>query len=191
VRIGSPTARDLVVGSQVALMVTLAVCLPLMPHFLFSSDMGGTSNYGVHTRTVAPYTIGILTSAVLLIRAAAALGATGQHRLALVARATAVLFLADLVSTYPYKLNPTWRAVHTGCGIALAGAELLGAIAVARLQRDPAARAATAVVVAAFTVLALTFFGALHLLFAAELALGAGFGFLLVRATAHDRAAGG
>src|SRR5687768_5459989 len=82
----------LVLCSQLALAGALAVCVPLMPDFLFSSTMGGVSNYGVHARTVVPYSAGIVISAGLLLTAAARLTLTGTDRaLALLCRVTGVV----------------------------------------------------------------------------------------------------
>ncbi len=177
------SARRLVVGSQAVLGLTMLVCLALMPRFLFSSNMGGSSNYGVHARTVLPYTVGIVVSALLLLRAARVLIRQGNRRLGIVAGTSSVLILVDLLSTYPYKLSGTLSAVHYGCGVVLAVGELIGAIVVVRLQRDPAGHVAVAVMLAGFLALVLTFFGALHVLFAAELTTAAAFGAVLIRAT--------
>lgn len=174
------TARDLVLGSQLALVLTLALCLPLMPHFLFSTNMGGISNYGVHARTVVPYTAGITVSSLLLALAGRRLSRDGHRGLALICSTTGVLFAINVLSTYPYKLGPTWGLVHSVCAILLAVAELAGALAVARLVDDRTSYAALAVTVAAFLVMTLSFFGTLHVLFAAEVLTGCAFGFLLV-----------
>jgi hypothetical protein len=188
------STSSLVIGSQLALAAALASCVPLMPNFLFSSTMGGVSNYGVHARTVVPYSAGIVIAALLLLRASAQLALTGQDRvLALLCRITGALLLLNLLSTYPYQVAAPWDVLHKGCAILLAVAELVGAIAVAvLLLRDRAGYIAMTVAVVAFAVMALTLFGLLHVLFVAEVTTGVAFGILLVRAAgvADSRAAG-
>jgi hypothetical protein len=177
------SASSLVLGSQLALALGLAVCIPLMPHFLFSSPMGGISNFGVQARTVAPYTAGMVLSAWLLLKASAQLALTDNDRLAMLCRITSALLLLNLLSTYPYRVAPAWELVHSLCAILLAVAELIGAVTLAGLLlRDRPGYTVMAVAVAAFVVMALTQFGVLHVLFVAEVTTGVAFAILLVRA---------
>jgi hypothetical protein len=177
------SVSSLVLGSQLALAVALAVCIPLMPRFLFSSTMGGVSNYGVHARTVAPYSVGIAVSVWLLLKASGQLELTGEDRvLARVCRIIGVLLLLNLLSTYPYQLSPAWELVHSLCAILLAIAELIGAVILAGMLHDWSGYTVMAIAVGAFVVMALTQFGVLHVLFVAEVTAGVAFGILLVRA---------
>jgi len=174
---------SLVLASQLALALALAVCIPLMPRLLFSRSMSGVSNFGVHTRTVLPYTAGFVICACLLLKASTQLAMTGQNRqLAALCRITGVLFLLNLLSTYPYHLDSTWRLVHDLCAIVLALALLIGAVTLAELLHDRSGYIVLAVAVAAFVVMGLTQVGLLHVLFAGEVASGIAFGILLVRA---------
>ncbi|HST84042.1 MAG TPA: hypothetical protein VLL08_20070 [Kineosporiaceae bacterium] len=177
------SASSLVLCSQLALAVGLTVCVPLMPHFLFSSTMGGVSNFGVHARTLAPYTAGIVISAWLLLKVSVQLTLTGEDRaLAMLCRITAALFLLNLISTYPYQVAPTWRLLHNLCAILLAVGELVGAVTLAWLLRDRSGYTVMAIAIGAFVVMALTQLGVLHVLFVAEVTTGVAFGVLLVRA---------
>ncbi len=178
------SASSLVLFSQLALALALAVCIPLMPRFLFTGNMGGVSNFGVHAQTVAPYTAGMLTCAWFLLKASVRLAATGEDQvLATLCRITGVLLLLNLLSTYPYQVAVAWELVHSLCAILLAVAELLGAVTLARLLRDRSGYTVLTIAVGAFVVMALTQFGVLHVLFVAEVTTGAAFGVLLVRAT--------
>jgi hypothetical protein len=181
------SAFSLMLYSQISLAVMLLICVPLMPRFLFTSNMAGVSNYGVHGRTVVPYTAGILICVWLLLRAAAHLARTGTDRgLARLCRVVAWLHLLNLLSTYPYKIGPTWALVHSICAILLAVAELAGAVILAvLLLRDRAGYVLMALAVGAFVVMALTQMGFLHLLFVGEVITSAAFGVLLVRAVAR------
>lgn len=177
------TARASALSSVAVLGVTLLGCVVLMPRFLFSTNMGGISNYGVHAATVAPYTLGVVAAALLLLRAAAQLAhSDGHSATAALCRLTAVCYLLDLVTTYPYRQGQAWAVLHTDTAILLAVVELLGAVALAWLIRDPLVRWLAVTVLAGFTALSLTHFGWLHILFVAEVVTGGAYGVLLARA---------
>jgi hypothetical protein len=173
-----------IVWSQTVLFGSLLVCTALMPRFLFSRNMGGVSNYGVQPRTVAVYSAGVVVAAFLLLRAARASGQLASPRLvAGSCRLIAALYLGDLCTTYPYKLNAVLASVHSWAAILLAVTEMVtGVLLVARAARCPAGYAALAVQTSAFVLLGLTYAGSIHVLFLAETIAAASFGLLLLLA---------
>jgi hypothetical protein len=177
------TTRD-VVYSQCCLFFFWAVCIALEPRFLLERDEGGLSNFGVHARTVVPYSLAFLLPALLIARAALAIDEvdTTARRFRRILLALAWLLLAVLVSTYCYKLNVELRDLHIGVAIAMLCFETAAsawiALAVTGRLVD---RVLLGVQVAGLVIAALTLVGVLHLLFLAQLVTSAAFGALLVR----------
>lgn len=173
------------IRSQLVLLAAIVVCTALMPRFLFSTNMGGVSNYGVHLRTVVPYSLGVVGEVACLLRVAALLRAehaAGTARtLRTVLLVTCGAIMLNLITTYPYKLNEMWATVHSWSGIALAAVELGGAAVLVRLTTDRTAQVAFTLVVLGFALLALTYVGVLFILFVAESLTAAGSGLLIVR----------
>jgi len=155
-----------------------------MPRFLFSTNMGGVSNYGVHLTTVVPYTIGVVGEVACLLRVHALLRPGTQARVRAVRTVLLVTcgaIAVNLLTTYPYKSSDLWAAVHSWSGITLAIVELVGAAVLARGTTDRTARAAFVLVCLGFLLLFLTYIGVLFILFVAEALTAAAFGLLLVR----------
>lgn len=183
------TVASLVMRSQLVMFGSVAVCTALMPGFLFSRDMGGVSNYGVHAETVLPFTVGTLAGAWLLWRAAARSRPLGRSKFALVSRSAAICLLVNLLTTYPYKSSVMWATVHSWTAITLAVVEFVGGVLVLSAV-DPGhlRRVASALLVAGFTCLVLTYVGRLHVLFVAEVTTAAAFGLALHTAAGALRA---
>lgn len=179
------SASGYLLYSQLALLAALVICVPVLPRFLFSTNMGGVSNYGIHAETVIPYSLGILVASWLLARGSVALGrTTGQARaLVTICRLTSLMYLVNLVTTYPYKVSHFWGLVHSTAAVALAATELSGTVVLATVVlRDALGYALLALESAGFGALAMTYFGQWHVLFVAEVTTGAAFGAILVRA---------
>ena len=89
------------------LIVFVLLCLSIHPGFVLKRDEGGFSNYGVHIRTVVPYTLTYLGCVIFTLLAAKYLPASGHitRVLAIVLRSYALLCFLLLVSTYGYTLN--------------------------------------------------------------------------------------
>src|ERR1022692_3422431 len=99
----------LLVLSQVTLMAPIILCVAIMPHFLFESNEGGMSNYGVHASTIVFYTLALLLSAIFLILASRALGQARDYQLIkTVFVITACSLLLVLITTYPYQHSSTF-----------------------------------------------------------------------------------
>lgn len=182
-KLGSPVpARDVAWG-QICFAVFIGVCVALHPGFVLKGNEGGISDYGVHARTLVPYTLALGLPGVLTYFAARRLAVVSSdtRRLRAVLFAYAALIALTLLSTYPYTLNRTLADVHIAVGAVVtvfeSGASLwmyrtvhrYGTVLVAQLV--------------GLVLGGLTIVGVLHVLFASEVISGVAFAYLLVRTT--------
>ena len=181
-RVSSPIGTRIVL-SQAAFLGGLAVCLALQPRYLTSSDEGGISNFGVHAATVVPFTFAFLASGALLWDAARRLESSTPRarraRAGLVA--VALLSVAVLASTYPYRHGAVLRDVHVVvAGVAVLAQVALGAWVAVRVRPNVATRGSFALLAAAAVLAVLTLPGVVHVLFVAQLIAAIAFASLLV-----------
>jgi len=156
-----------------------------MPHFLLEPNEGGVSNYGVHARTVIPYTLAFGLCGVLTLLAAKALPHETPNRRALqwILSLAGSLYILVLISTYTYQVNNVFDTIHVYAGIGLFLLEAVAAIWLARSSiRDALQVVSLAVQIVGCILSVLTYFGYLHVLFIAEMLTNIGFGALLVHA---------
>ncbi len=98
-----------IVYGQVVFLASLVACALLLPQGLAAND--GFSYYGVHLRTVLPYSVGMVLLAWFYLKA------TRLFSLVLVAKvATYIIYvllalLVMMVAT-PYRLNATFHWLH-------------------------------------------------------------------------------
>lgn len=179
-----PSRRDQFIA-QLPIFAGVAICTALMPRYLFSTDMGGVSNYGVFARTSVMYSAGVVLTSLLQWRATSPVETPRQVRAS--AKIVSLGLLANLATTYRYHHGGLWEATHTTTAIALALLEVaLGFHLAIRLARGPARAGSLGLLLTGFVGLALTYFGALHVLFVAELLTGVGFATALVAAMPSD-----
>jgi len=108
----------ILVGGQALMVVALAVCVGLHPGLVLKRNESGLSNYGVHLRTVIPYSIALLAAGgSCLCVAASDFPLPRRNRVILLVYGLCTC--AVLLSTYPYLVNHVWHAIHVGCGILL------------------------------------------------------------------------
>jgi len=175
------TARLIMLG-QLSLFLCLSICFLLIPHFLFESDEGGVSNYGTYARTIVPYTLGFGVCGVLTIRAALSLPKGSSYRtLRRALILLGALYLLELFSTYPYKVNDIFNNIH----VFISAVSALYCMAIGiwfalSVARNPVNITLMLVQSLGFVVAALTYLSYLHVLFIAEMFTGAIFGVLLV-----------
>ncbi len=172
-----------VLYSQLALVVAIMLCTFIAPGFLFSTNEGGISNYAIHANTVVPFSLGFVGCAGLLLAAAGKMARV--KRLTILApwlRVTAIGYLIVLASTYPYKYQPVFQQIHQYVSLAFSVLMLVVLLHFSRLLKktDAASIAYLCVMGAGFLVGITTLTGAIHLLFASQLLVGAGFGLGLV-----------
>lgn len=180
---GSKAARYLL-ASQLSLFGLLAICTVIMPSFLFKRHEGGASNYGVHATTIVPYTLAFVLCSLCIIRAAYLLADVAHSkRFRYSLYVLAGLFLLVLATTYPYKINNFLDNLHIGTAIVLFYFETGMAIWMALvLLKDKLSIALLAVELIGFFIAFFSLWGAVHILFVAQIITAVSFGALLVRA---------
>jgi hypothetical protein len=178
------TAARYVRASQYSLFGFLLICFALKPHFLLEPNEGGVSNYGLYAATVIPYTLALGLCGLLVLGSIRFMPKSVEHYLS-IRRCLALLgslLILELFSTYPYKINGTFTAIHIYVGVVLFVAEIIiGSWFALRLAKNTASMLLLAAQLGGFALAGLTFFGALHILFIAQLIASLAFGTLLVR----------
>ncbi|MGD0054476.1 MAG: hypothetical protein ABSC34_03440 [Acidimicrobiales bacterium] len=178
-------ATDIAYG-QIGFVLFLVVCVALHPGFVFKANEGGMSNYGIHIKTAAPYTLALGLPALLSYRAARLIGEPDPmaRRFQRFLRAYSLLLALTLLSTYIYSLNEALRDVHVVVGAALIILETGGGV---WMYTMPSHRRGDGLILTillvGFVLAALTIVGVLHILFVTQVVTGGAFAFLLVHAT--------
>jgi hypothetical protein len=162
----------------------LALCVALHPGLVLKRDESGLSNYGIHARTVIPYSVALATAsatALVVAMRGRVLGRGDRRAFTLYA----VLMAAELVSTYPYMVNHTWHTVHVVVGVALVTAEFVvtcwWAAGSSWAWRGVAALEGGGTLLGALTVA-----NVVHVLFLAQVLANVAFGALMVERTRRD-----
>src|SRR5580658_2305846 len=172
----------LVLFGQLGFALFVALCVALSPHYVLGSNEGGISNFGVHLKTVVPYSVALLLPAVLTFRASRLVtpSNTRLHHLRVILIGYSVLVLLVLLSTFTYKIDTALRDVHVGVGVILTVFEMATSLWVYREFR--ALLAVLVVEFVGFVLASLTIFGVLHLLFVTQVLVGVAFAIFLVQA---------
>jgi hypothetical protein len=178
----SLVARHVARG-QIGFALFIAICVCLHPGLVLKANEGGMSNFGVHLKTVVPYTVALCFASILSFRASQFLQAnTRQARqLKTLLRSYSALILLTLFSTYGYTLNTPLKVIHFTLGVMILAFE-----SVASLWMYRALHSWGVVVIIQYVGLilaALTWSGQLHVLFLTEVVTGVAFALLLVRTT--------
>jgi len=175
----SAVTRDVALG-QISFALFIAICVALHPGFVLKADEGGMSNYGVHAKTVLPYTLALALAAGFSFRAASALHGqpTSHRRLVQLLIAYGALVALTLVTTYGYTLNTELKDLHLGVGVVVTIFEFVASLWMYRELRS--LRLVVAVELCGFLLATLTFFGILHVLFLTQLLIGGSFALFLV-----------
>jgi hypothetical protein len=172
-----------VAASQVCFVVLLGVCVALKPGLVIKRNEGGVSNYGVHWKTVAPYSLAYAVDAALLARAARLLDRLAMSRLGRLLRILSVLLIVTLVTTYGYTSATALKDVHFTVGSILILFEGASAPWLWRLtRRGVAASAGVATTFAGLVLCVLATLDVWHVLFAGQVLVIAGYAPLLTGA---------
>ncbi len=169
---------------QIGFALFIAVCVSLHPGFVLKANEGGISNYGVHAKTFVPYSLGLLIASACSYRAASMrLGSSASTQLfhALLRTYSALLVLT-LLTTYGYTLDPPLKELHIIVGVATIVFETVASVWM--YYATGKNLLAMLVELVGFVLAALTFFGAVHLLFASQLVTGISFAILLAGTSA-------
>lgn len=171
--------------SQIAFAFFLAICVAIHPGLVFKVNEGGMSNFGVHAKTVVPYTLALGCAGVLALWATRLIRTTttAARDFRVLLTTYSWLILLTLVTTYGYTLNAPLKYVHVAVGVAIIVFESAASLWMYRALRS--LRAVLFVQLVGFVLAALTFFGALHVLFLSQILTGGGFALLLVRTCRH------
>jgi hypothetical protein len=172
-------ARRVALG-QIGFAAGIALCVILSPHLVLHTNEGGISNFGVHAKTVVPYTVALLLPAVLTFRASRLVGSRSREsHLRAILTVYSGLILLTLLTTYTYKVDSPLKIVHVGVGVVLTLFEMGTALWMCR--QIHALYGVLVVEFVGFVLAALTIVGALHLLFATQLIVGVAFALIVVR----------
>lgn len=172
--------------SQINFLIFLFVCLLLSPHYLFESNEGGISNFGVHSLTIVPYSLAFGLASYYSFKATYSLvGHPKRVRIFRISlRLLSTLYLLTLLSTYPYKLNGVFDLFHQAIGIIFVIYVLIfGGFLVTKIRFDPINCLAYLIQLSSFVLAVINFFDLVHLLFVSEALTSIGFGIVLVRST--------
>lgn len=168
--------------SQVSLYGFLGICGFINPAFLFGE--GGASNYGVQSATVLPFTLAFVFSGVFLIWATRFIPKVPETSLR-VRRALwvqAFLLFAVLISTYPYKLNLTFKYIHITMGVLLLIFNIvLVSWVTLRLYRDKINILLLTIESLGFLITFLTLSGLIQWLFVAQTLTSLAFSVFIIR----------
>jgi hypothetical protein len=177
-------AVSYLVRGEVAFLLFTGVCVALHPGFVLKWNEGGMSDYGVHLKTVVPYTLA-LAALVLFSQRAASTYASGDRmtrRLSVFLRLYSAVVLSVMLSTYVYSLNIVLKDIHFVFGTALVVVVGVASLWIYQLwPRTPWDRMLIVVQLFGDALALLTVVGALHFLFAAEILSNVGFAGLLIR----------
>ncbi len=169
---------------QWGLLALLALAVALHPEFVVRWNEVGLSNYGVHLRTVIPYTLALGLGGGLALASARSIVASDRttRHLRFVLNAYGTLVLLILASTYGYRVSSSLRVVHITINV-ITAIFLTGA-SPWLFTRIPTRSNSfwLTVELAGFVLAVVDFVNLLHVLFLAQLLIGVGFGVLIVRA---------
>lgn len=180
--LASAQAREVAIG-QVTFALMIGLCVALHPGFVLKADEGGMSNYGVHVKTVVPYSVALLVPVLLTfdVSRRAVVGSGASRRMVSLLRLYSAVLLLTLVTTFPYTLNVGLKDLHVAVGVAITVYESLASLWIYLTTR--ALGPVLAVQYGGLVLAALTFFGVLHVLFLSQLVTGVAFAVLLVSGT--------
>jgi hypothetical protein len=179
-------ASRYVTYGQWNLLVFVLLCLSLHPGFVLKRDEGGFSNYGIHAKTVVPYTLTYLGCVLFTLLAANYL-ATPSHVtriLSRVLRTYALICFLLMVSTYGYSLNTPLKDIHGAFGLVAMVFDPVASVWLFRqMSKSVWNRVLLGVEFAGLALGVIDLLGFAHVLFASQAVIALGFGFLLVRGT--------
>jgi hypothetical protein len=179
-------ASRYVTYGQWNLIVFVIVCISLHPGFVLKRDEGGFSNYGIHIKTVVPYSLTYVGCALFTLLGATAIPKVTRDAkiLAVMLRAYSFVCLFLLLSTYGYSLNAPLKAIHGALGlIAMVFDPAASVWLFLQMRRSRWDRTLLGVECVGLALGIIDFFNVGHVLFAAQAVIAVGFGFLLARGT--------
>lgn len=177
-----------IVYSQLSLLVFMSLCIALHPGLVLKWNEAGLSNYGIHIKTIVPYTLALGLCALFAMAAARSLRAMGgpATRMRNLLNVYGGLMLLLLLSTYGYTLNAGLKNAHIVLNIVTILFEFGAALWMySTLPPSKAEAAWLGVLSVGLSLAVIDFFKLLHVLFTAQTFIGMGFGVLVVHAVRH------
>jgi hypothetical protein len=175
-------ATRYVLLSQLSLFIFLFICFLLIPRFLLSGNEVGITNYGLHIKTIIPYSIAFIGSGTFLLLAAPLFrNRTVKKGLLLIG----LLMYAVLISTYLYKVNHTLGIIHLLVSSTLLITEIIVStwlylfVTVSRISFF-----GLVISYLGFLISLVNFFDIIHILFVAEVLIALGYAVVLIRTAA-------
>ncbi len=170
----------LVALGQIAFAAGIALCVVLSPHLDLHVNEGGISNFGVHAKTVAPYTVALASPALLSYLASRLVYRhSAEGHLRVVLRAYSGLILLTLLTTYTYKIDTPLKIIHVAVGVVLTIFEMGASLWMS--HEIHALYGVVALQLVGFVLAALTIVGVLHVLFVTQMVMGVAFALVIVR----------
>lgn len=174
---------QLIFTSQIILLLTLFICVLIIPEIVTTLPQGGLSNYGTSSRVTWIFSTGFWIAIVLQL-----LAARRHNRMFLrrVLFGSALLLALLVVSTYPYKVNPFFENVHILVGFIVALYQLVTAWLLIKRNHFDGVSKLVAVFFLGSIVTGLSTIFAIGLLFTSQLLGGIGYGILLVHSAYNN-----
>jgi hypothetical protein len=168
---------------QLLLALFLGLCVLLHPGFVLKADEGGMSNYGIHAKTAAAYTLSLGFPTLFSFWAACLFNGDGQsmRQFRFLLRLYGWLILLTLLSTYVYTLDTALKDIHFAIGAALTIFEVAASVWMYQLLSQRKWDATLlAVELVGSALAAFTIVGVLHVLFLSQVLTSGAFALLLV-----------
>ncbi len=172
---------------QIVLGLCFLLCVILIPHYFFSLDQGGVSNYGTESATKLLFAVGFGAASLGTFLAGLKLPTTTSHRTQLRygLYVLALLYLFVMLSTFSYKLNDSLRHLHGQVSLALFAYAFLGTLWLRFVAvKDVFTKWAFVAFCLSFVVVVLTVMGYIHFLFVGQIASGIAFASLVTHCLA-------
>ncbi len=182
-------AYQYILFGQLALGLSILVCLLLIPHYFFSLDQGGISNYGTEDRTRPLFILGFgaasFATFIGSLRLSKKVSKTNRFQIMLVL--LSLLYLTLMFSTFSYKDSSDSMQLHERAALGLILAMAAGAVMIrVKGAIDTRIKVAFYVFSIGFAIGLLTLFELVRLLFTFQIICGASFGYMLVRAVHRE-----
>lgn len=178
------SSKQHVAFGQIALGLSLFICLLLVPHYLLATNQGGVSNYGTNNTTRILFVFGFGAAALGMFVGATKLPAGPKYArgMKLSMYMLSVLYVLVLLSTFSYKSGAFEKQLHELSALVLFIVMLYQAVQIRFMSADDRRlQIAFIIFCAGWLAGILTAFEVLHVLFTAQILCGVSFGYMLTR----------
>ncbi|MGI9027941.1 MAG: hypothetical protein ACR2FM_03840 [Candidatus Saccharimonadales bacterium] len=169
---------------QIALGLSLFICLLINPHYFFATNQGGVSNYGTYDQTRTLFILGFGAAAIGTFMGSIKLPKVSvkMNRLKMGMYLLSSLYLLVMATTFSYKTGGLNKEFHLWAALVLFLVMLYLSIWI-RQKTSAGKRLRNAFIIFCIGSLigALTAFEIIHLLFTAQVISGVSFGYMLTR----------